>query len=66
LYDLPDDYFSTFVPAVHATGLDDVLDVALRHVDPERLMTLVVGDRIRLGESLTALGHGEPAPLDPF
>lgn len=65
LYDLPDDYFSTFVPAVKALDGQAVLDAAVRHVDPDRLLTLVVGDRAALGEPLAGLGLGEPWMTDP-
>jgi zinc protease len=60
LYGLPDDYFSTFVPKVLALGEADVTRTAARHIDPERLVTVVVGDRDKVGPSLEALGLGTP------
>jgi zinc protease len=58
LYDLPDDYFTTFVPAVLSVAEADVTRVARAHLDPARLLTVVVGDRDRLGASLESLNLG--------
>ena len=60
LYDLPDDYFSTFVPRVLALSEHDVTRAAARHLDPGRFLTVIVGDRDRIGGSLAQLGMGEP------
>ena len=49
LYDLPDDYFAAFVPAVERVTADDVTRVASAHLDPDRLTTLVVGDLDAIG-----------------
>ena len=56
LYDLPDDYFAEFVPRIEAVTADDVSRVMTRHVDPSRLMTLVVGDLDAVGGDLARLG----------
>jgi len=61
LYDLPDDYFATFVGRVEALGLQAIHDAAVRHLDPDRLVTLVVGDKARVESTLGALSLGEPA-----
>ena len=58
LYGLPDDYFSTFVPKVLAVGADDVTRVARAHIDPSRLLTVIVGDREKVGASLARLNLG--------
>ena len=58
LYGLPDDYFSTFVPKVLAVGPEDVTRVARAHIDPSRLLTVIVGDRTKVGESLPRLNLG--------
>jgi len=63
LFDLPDRYFEEFVPNVHAVTGDDVSRVARLYIDPARLATLIVGDRIAIGESLAELGLGDPAVL---
>jgi zinc protease len=64
LYDLPDDYFTTFVPKVLALTEQDVTAIAAKHIDPARLLTVVVGDRETLAPSLTSLGLGEVEDLN--
>ena len=59
LHDLPDDYYSTFVPRVLAIDEAAVTAAAERHLHPERMLTVVVGDRERIGGSLAALDLGE-------
>jgi predicted Zn-dependent peptidase len=65
LYDLPDDYFERFVPTIEAVTGDEVSLVMTRHLDPARLVTLVVGDLDVIGPDLLQLGHGEPLILPP-
>jgi len=60
LFDLPDSYFEEFVPKIMAVERADVVRAARRYVDPGRAVTLVVGDHAVIGESLVALGLGEP------
>ena len=60
LYELPDDYFATFVPRVEALGLDAIHDAAVRHLHPDRLVTLVVGDKARVESTLGGLSLGAP------
>jgi predicted Zn-dependent peptidase len=59
LYELPDDYFSTFVPTILALGPDDITHAAERHLHPERAAVVVVGDREKIGGSLASLDLGE-------
>jgi zinc protease len=59
LYDLPDSTFEEFVPSVRAIDAAAVSDVARRHVDPERLSVVIVGDRSRIDAGLASLGLGE-------
>ena len=68
LFDLPDDYFAQFVPAVARVSTDDVSRVMAQHVDPARLTTLIVGDLDVVGADLGALGLGAPVvlPADAF
>ncbi len=58
LYELPDDYFTTFVPMVLALDESDITAVAERHIHPDRLVTVVVGDREKAGDLANA-GAGE-------
>jgi predicted Zn-dependent peptidase len=66
LHDLPDDYFARFVPAVERVTPADVTTVAERHLHPERLTTLVVGDLEAIGAQLSGLTLGEPVVLPAF
>jgi predicted Zn-dependent peptidase len=59
LYDLPNDYFTQFVPRVEALTPADLARVARTHIDPSKLLTVIVGDREKIGP-LTDLGIGEP------
>jgi predicted Zn-dependent peptidase len=59
LYELPDDYFTTFVPRVMAVTEADVTRAAAAHIDPARLLTVVVGDRAKVAPGLAALNFGE-------
>jgi zinc protease len=43
-YRLPSDYLDTFVARVEAVTLDHVRDAFRRRVDPERLLTVLVGE----------------------
>jgi zinc protease len=63
LFDLPDDYYSQFVPRIEAVTPDDVTRVAARHLDPSGLTTLVVGDPDEVGQNIGHLNLGEPAVL---
>lgn len=63
LFDLPDDFFSQFVPRIEALLPEDVTRAAARHLDPSRLTTLVVGDVDATGQELGRLNLGEANPL---
>ncbi|PYR57159.1 MAG: hypothetical protein DMF85_14470 [Acidobacteria bacterium] len=63
LYDLPHDYFSTFVPMVMALTPEDVTRAAATHLDPSRLLTVIVGDRERLTPSLASLEMGDASEV---
>ena len=63
LYGLPDDYFNTFVPRVLALDERAVTRVAEAHIDPSRLITVIVGDREKLSRPLAALELGEASEV---
>ena len=65
LYELPDDYFAEFVPAVERVTREEVSRVMKHHLDPERLTTLVVGDVDAVGGDLDRLELGAPVTLAP-
>ena len=63
LYDLPDDYFSSFIPTILSLGEADVTAAAVKHIDPARLLSVVVGDREKLMPSLKTLDLGDVADV---
>lgn len=65
LYDLPDDYFSTFVPKVLAVDEAAVTRAAQTHIDPSRLVTVIVGDREKVAPTLPRLNLGIASELVP-
>jgi predicted Zn-dependent peptidase len=56
LFELPENYFSTFIPLINAVTIDDVSRVACTYLDPEACTTLVVGDEAVVREPLSQLG----------
>jgi predicted Zn-dependent peptidase len=65
LYDLPDDYFVEYVPRMEAITPDEATAAASRHLDPDRLVALAVGDLDAIEKDLPALGLGDPVVLSP-
>ena len=65
LYDLPDDYFVEYVPRMEAITPAEATEAASRHLDPDRLVTLAVGDLEAIERDLPALGLGDPVVLSP-
>ena len=57
-YDLPDSYFDDFIPAVERLTLEEVTDAVARHVRPDRLTTLIVGDLDSIADDLSKLRRG--------
>ena len=55
LYDLPDDYFNSYIQKVRAVTLADVQRVANRYLDPAKMAILVVGDRKVIEPGLRSL-----------
>ena len=58
VFDLPDDYYSTYPRAIQAVSADDVQRVATQYLQPENLVIAIVGDRKTIEPSLRALGIG--------
>jgi predicted Zn-dependent peptidase len=57
LYELPDDYFTRFVPTVLSLTPEDVTRAARTYIHPDRLLTVVVGNRDVIGASVESLGR---------
>ncbi|MEK6608081.1 MAG: pitrilysin family protein [Myxococcota bacterium] len=58
VHDLPDDFFANYARAVVAVSASDLGRVARAHLDPPRLVVVVVGDRKAVEPGLAALGLG--------
>jgi len=56
VYGLPDDYWSGFAASIRAVTAGELQEAARRYLDPERLVSLVVGDASRVGPDLARLG----------
>ena len=63
LYDLPDDYFTQFVPKVMALTPEDLTRAARTHIQPDRLLTVIVGDRDKFAGALTEIDLGDPVEV---
>jgi len=63
LYELPDTYFSEFVPRVEAVTVEGIADALARNLDPARLTTVVVGDYGVVGADLARIGLGDPVVM---
>jgi zinc protease len=55
LYDLPNDYFTTYRSRVEAVTPADVSRVAKKYLDPSRMTILVVGDRAAIESEIKSL-----------
>jgi predicted Zn-dependent peptidase len=58
LYDLPDDYFSRFVPRIAAVDVATVTRVAQTYLNPPKMLIVIVGDRDRITGPLGELNLG--------
>jgi predicted Zn-dependent peptidase len=58
IYDLPLDYYNTFVQRILAIRASDVQRVARQYVDPNRVVVVLVGDRSKIEAGVRALKLG--------
>jgi zinc protease len=63
LYNLPDNYFTEFVPKVLSLTPDDLTRAAVTHIHPDRLLSVIVGDPDKIGDSLGQVGLGRPVEI---
>jgi zinc protease len=59
IYGLSGDYYDTYRARVTQITTDDVLEAARRHLHPEKLQTVIVGDAAAIKDSVAALRFGE-------
>ncbi|MDO8501741.1 MAG: pitrilysin family protein [Gemmatimonadaceae bacterium] len=58
MFDLPEDYYDRYRANIGSVTTHDVLDAARKHVQPERLQIVVVGNPELVKSSIEALGFG--------
>jgi zinc protease len=57
-YNLPENYFNTYVGNVLAVTKEDVQRVAKAYIDPARMVIVVVGDRKTIEKGIKSLNLG--------
>lgn len=57
LYQLPEDYYQTFIPNVRRVTPEETLEMAKRFYDTARILIIVVADREQLESGLSQLGE---------
>jgi zinc protease len=63
-YGYPPDFLEKYRAGIEKVTTADLSRVAKKYVDPSKLAVLVVGNVSEFGTPLTALGMGQPQPLD--
>jgi zinc protease len=63
-FGLPDDYFQTLPARLRAITSDDLTAVAKKHLIPERMLVVAVGDRAKIEPQIQALKLGTIALRD--
>jgi zinc protease len=58
-FGLPDDYYRTYPDKVRALSVKDLAKAAQKAVHPDRLVWVVVGDRVKIEPGLRELGWGD-------
>ena len=58
IYDLPVDFFSTYVQKIQAVTAADVLAAAKKYIQPDRFAVVIVGDRKTIEAPVRALNLG--------
>ena len=56
-YDYPEDFIFQYQKGVKETTVEDIQRVAQKYLQPEKIVTLIVGDTQELGSSLSKLGE---------
>jgi zinc protease len=58
IYNLPDDYFASYIPRVQAVTAIEVQSVAERYIQPDKMAVVVVGDLKTIEAPIKALNLG--------
>ncbi|MDR3609846.1 MAG: pitrilysin family protein [Ignavibacteriaceae bacterium] len=64
LYDLPNDYFNTYLDLIRDVTIDEVNKSAANHIHTDRLVILVVGDKEKLIPQLHEVNSDKITELD--
>jgi zinc protease len=64
IYNLPEDYFSTYTQRVRAVTPADIQRVAERYIQPEKFAVVIVGDRKTIEPGIAALNLGPLKVVD--
>ena len=65
LYELPEDYYDTFIAEVSAVSVERARQAAVAHLDPDRLAVAIVADASIVTPQLSAAGLGDPVLMLP-
>ena len=65
VYGLPADWYDTYRKRMSSVTIADVLEAARRHVHPESLQIVIVGDAGAISEPLDALAFGPVDVVNP-
>ena len=66
-YDLPSDYYATYLERLAAVTADDVLEMAKKYINPDKAYLLVVGNKGEVADKLAAFdGDGKVEFFDSF
>ena len=63
-YNLPDNYFSTFVSSINAVTAEDVMSVAKKYMMPDNMIYVIMGDLKTIEPGIKALNLGDIHYLD--
>ena len=59
IFNLADDYFRNYIENINSITLEDVNKAAVENIFPDRMTTILVGDKIKLLEQLKSSEFGE-------
>jgi zinc protease len=65
IYGLPDDYFDSYRSRIRAVTVESVLSAAQRHLHPQRMQAVVVGNAELIREPLEQLAFGPMVSTEP-
>ncbi len=65
IYDLPGDWYDSYRERMSAVTVNDVLEAARKHIRPESLQIVIVGDADAIREPLEALAFGPVDVVSP-